>query len=80
MEAYMKYFSATDAKNKFGEVMDELLKGPVGIQKNGRDFAVILSADEFKRITESTTMDPVLQTSLERSMGRWNKVYEALAK
>ena len=76
----MKHFSATDAKNKFGEMMDELSRGPVGIQKNGRDFAVILSADEFKKLTDPTTMDSTIQTSLERSMSRWNNVYEALAK
>lgn len=76
----MKSISATDAKNRFGEMLEELTKGPVSIKKNGRDYAVILSAEEFKRLIEASSIDPVLQTSLERSMDRWDKVYEALAK
>lgn len=43
----MKTVSATDAKNKFGELLDEAATGPVRIDKNGRPVAYVLSPDDF---------------------------------
>lgn len=57
-----KTFIATDAKNRFGALLDSAQAGPAAIQKNGRDVAVLISAYEYKRLHEgkppSTT--PVL--------------------
>ena len=44
----MTAISATDAKNKFGEVLELARREPVRIQKNGRDVAVLLSAEEYR--------------------------------
>jgi len=77
----MKHFSATDAKNKFGDLMEQSGNEPVAIQKNGRDVRVILTAEEYNRlISASTQIDQTVKTSLERSMKRWDKVYAALAR
>ena len=43
----MKHFSATDAKNKFGELLDEVALEPISIFKNGREVAVMMSKAEF---------------------------------
>ncbi len=40
----MKTMQATDAKNRFGELLEESANGPVRIQKNGRDVAVVMSS------------------------------------
>ncbi len=42
--------SATYAKNNFGELLDNVSKNPVKIERNGRPVAVVLSYDEFRRI------------------------------
>lgn len=77
----MKHFTATEAKNRFGEVLDEAANEPVEIRKNGRPFRVILDAAEFQRLVEaSQAVDGTLQASLDRSLKRWNKLYEALAR
>jgi prevent-host-death family protein len=77
----MRQFTATEAKNRFGELLDASGSEPVAIQKNGRNYRVILSSEEFERIVAASAgIDPTLQTSLERSIRRWNKVYEELAK
>lgn len=76
----MKHFTATEAKNRFGELLEQSGQEPIAIQKNGRDCAVILSVEEFKRLVEASTIDSAFQASLKRSMDRWDKVYEALAK
>jgi prevent-host-death family protein len=83
MERLMVEISATDAKNKFGEVSEMARKEPVRIQKNGRDVAVILSADEYKRLAEegrAPRVNPLVVKLHAESVKRWGKVYEALAK
>ena len=39
--------TASDAKREFGEVLLQAQKGPVGINKNGKPVAVMLSADTY---------------------------------
>lgn len=46
----MKKFSAKEAKDSFGRLIDTALQEPVEIQKKGRPVAVIISLDEYKRL------------------------------
>lgn len=46
----MQIFSALDAKQKFGEVMDAALRGPVSITKHGRPSVVITSNEEYREL------------------------------
>ena len=43
-------FSAVDAKNRFGELLDAARREPVVIKKHGRSVAVMLSAEEYARL------------------------------
>lgn len=76
----MKIMQATEAKNRFGELLELSATEPVLIQKNGRDLRVVLTVEEYERLAGASGIDPAIQTSLERSMKRWGSVYEALAK
>lgn len=77
----MKRFTATEAKNRFGELLDTSGTEPVEILKNGRPFRVLVDADEFNRLIEAANaVDGTLQSSLDRSLTRWDKLYEALAR
>ncbi len=79
----MAVVSATDAKNKFGQVLEMAQAGPVHIQKSGRDVAVVLSAEEYAQlVTQGTAprVNPLIVKLHQKSVGRWGKVYEALAK
>lgn len=40
-------FSAKEAKNNFGRLLDEARRVPVTIKKNGRKVAVVLSLEEY---------------------------------
>lgn len=42
--------SASDAKNNFGELLEEARKNPIKIERNGRPVAVVVSAEEFDRM------------------------------
>lgn len=79
----MAEMSATDAKNRFGEVLELARKEPVRIQKNGRDVAVVISAEEYAQLKEqagSVKVRPLVDKLLERSIERRKSLYEALAK
>ena len=41
-------FTAREAKNNFGRLLDEARRLPVFIKRNGREVAVMLSAEEYK--------------------------------
>jgi len=48
----MKETAATEAKNKFGTLIDMALVEPVAIEKRGRRVAVLISFKEYQRLTE----------------------------
>ena len=77
----MHSITASDAKNRFGQLLDMAQTEPVRIQKNGRDVAVVLSADDFQRLVNNgRRVNPAVEKLAEKSMLRWAKVYEALAQ
>lgn len=78
----MSEISATDAKNRFGQVLEMAQAEPVHVQKNGRDVAVVISAEEYRRLraAEAPKVNPAVVKLHAQSHKRWAKVYEALAK
>lgn len=46
----MRNFSAGDAKNKFGLLLDTARAEPVLIEKHGRPVAVICAVEEYQRL------------------------------
>lgn len=43
----MKILNASDAKREFGEVLIKAQHGPVGINRNGKPVAVVVSASDY---------------------------------
>lgn len=79
----MSTITATDAKNRFGQVLEMARTEPVRVQKNGRDVAVVISPEEFARLQAATTkpaVNPLVARLHNESVERYRKVYEALAK
>jgi len=55
--------SATDAKNRFGELLHKVVYGqaPVLIERNGRPMAVLVDIEQYlalKRASRSTSKEP----------------------
>jgi antitoxin Phd len=46
----METIAATEASNRFGQLLDLALQEPVTIEKKGRQVAVILSVEEYNRM------------------------------
>lgn len=78
----MKSFSASDAKNRFGQLLDLAQAGPVRVQRQGRDVAIVMSPDEYRRMADAARgkVSPAVETLHAESATRWARVYEALAK
>ena len=49
----MKTITATEAKNRFGAVIDDAQREPIVIQRQERDVAVVISMKEYERIRRS---------------------------
>lgn len=46
----MKSISEIDAKNRLGQLLDEVQRGPVTVTKEGRPSAILLSVKDYERI------------------------------
>ncbi len=42
--------NASDAKREFGEVLIKAQRGPVGINRNGKPIAVVISVAEYTQL------------------------------
>jgi prevent-host-death family protein len=79
----MADISATDAKNKFGQVLEMAQAGPVHIQKNGRDVAVVVSPEKFAAMEAALAgpkVRPAIEELMAKSVSRRRSLYQALAK
>lgn len=47
----MRHVSATDAKQRLAALLDAVQREPVVIQRHERDVAVLLSAEEYERLS-----------------------------
>lgn len=69
----METFNASDAKREFGEVLIKAQHGPVGINKNGKPVAVVLSAaeyDQLKALKENYLQQAIEQGVADLQAGR----------
>jgi prevent-host-death family protein len=53
----MKIMSAREAKNGFGLMIDMARAAPVLIEKHGRGVVVVVSVEEYERLTGKSSAD-----------------------
>lgn len=53
----MLTLTATDAKTRFGQVLQSALVEPVAIEKNGRELAYVVSSTEYHRLNEAIQLN-----------------------
>lgn len=46
----MKTVAATEAKNRFGAILDQAQREPIVIRRQDRDIAVVMSMADFERL------------------------------
>jgi prevent-host-death family protein len=54
----MKSLSAREAKNEFGRLIDLARAEPVTIEKHGRPVVVVMSVEEYERLTVAVSTRP----------------------
>lgn len=77
----MKTISATDAKNKFGDLMSAISAGPIAITKNGKVAAYLtpsqhaeahtLSDDQLATVMTSYAAGKITRKMVEETTGMW---------
>lgn len=79
----MARINATDAKNRFGQLLEMAQVEPVHVQKNGRDVGVVISPEQYERLLESSSapkVRPAIDDLLAKSIERRRSLYQALAR
>lgn len=78
----MAEMTATEVKNRFGEVIDIARREPVRVQRNGRTAVVVVDAEHYDRLVARAEANstPLMEKLLTRSIARRRSLYEALAK
>lgn len=63
----MDSLPASDAKREFGEVLMRVQKEPLGISRNGKPVAVVMSATDFEELQaiKETWLKAELQKALD---------------
>ena len=51
----MNQIPATEAKNRFGELLEAIHREPVAISKKGRPVAIILSVSEYEQMLSNAS-------------------------
>ena len=46
----MEIYSSTDAKREFGEVLTKSQRSPIGVTRNGKPIAVVLSDADYQAL------------------------------
>lgn len=59
----MRTMSAKDAKNAFGLLLDRARAEPVTVEKHGRAVVVVLSVEEYERLTTSGNRDTTTRSN-----------------
>lgn len=62
----MEMLNASDAKREFGEVLLKAQKEPVGINRNGKPVAVLVSATEYEEL--KSLQEKCLKIELQKGM------------
>lgn len=46
--------TATEAKNRFGQLLEQVQRGPVVIEKSGRRHSVLMSVEDYDRLVAAS--------------------------
>lgn len=67
----MKTMTAAEAKNSFGEMMENSSREPVVITKHGKPVRVVMSAEEFKQLKLQSLRADVREGIIEAERGEF---------
>jgi|APCry1669189534_1035231.scaffolds.fasta_scaffold45246_2 prevent-host-death family protein len=61
----MPSFTAAEAKNRFGELVDTARIEPVAVTKYDKPFVIVLGVDEYEKLTQQKDQKDKLDNSVE---------------
>ena len=78
-----RVMTATEAKNRFEQLLEMAQAEPVHVQKDGRDVGVVISPEQYRELVASAANPkarPVIERPLQESIDKRRSLYEALAR
>jgi len=66
----MKVANATDVKNRLGEYMDNAQQEPVRVMKQNKPYVVIVSTEEYDRLTTDASEPETAMPEVPTTTGR----------
>jgi prevent-host-death family protein len=79
----MRTFTAADAKNRFGELLDTARREPVRIEKHGRAVAVMVSEEDYALLQEmkrEALKEALADSAADAAAGRVYSLDDAFAQ
>lgn len=79
----MVSIKATDVERDFDSLLRLTQQQPVHVQEGNRDVAVVVSPEEYQRLTGEArvkTVNPLIIEQFQKSLVERGSVYEALAR
>ena len=67
----MKTMAAKDAKNRFGQLIDDAQRQPVTVEKNGRPFVVVQSFEDFQMAQQHKMT--LLRAAIDEARAEYDK-------
>ena len=68
--------TATDAKNRLGQVLERAQSEPVFIEKSGRRHSVVISAARYDELLDAEAGRAARQLPMEQRRQRFNEQYK----
>lgn len=68
----MRYVSASDAKQRFGVLLDAAQREPVTVRRQNREVAVIISPEDYRRLKSANIEEfqRFCQRVADKALGR----------
>lgn len=79
----MRTFTAADAKNRFGELLDTARREPVRIEKHGRAVAVMVSEEDYallQQMKREALRETLAEGAADAAAGRLHSLDDAFAR
>lgn len=79
----MRTFTAADAKNRFGELLDTARREPVRIEKHGRAVAVMVSEEDYallQQMKREALREVLAEGAADAAAGRVHSLDDAFAR
>ena len=68
----METYTSSDAKREFGEVLTKSQREPIGVTRNGKPIAVVLSSVDYEKMKLQLLRSELIKGQNSPVVNNWN--------